>query len=218
MRAYFLLSCHAGSGRRVRFSSCSISLKYVNFRRECLGSFQLSAVARRDATNTIVCARSSALHCRWQAVISVRTGRTAHLSKAGPFRHRLMPHVRPFTTLLHPDQALTAEQAAGWVTDLIDCYSQSASAIPSSIFTGFADLDKGVGALYHDTLPEEALPGYAETLRSLLECAGALEQHLCGMCFFLPNQLSRAVVAIVRVPSFIPLMAPSPLITMNRFW
>ncbi|KAM5540905.1 hypothetical protein V8D89_005549 [Ganoderma adspersum] len=89
-----------------------------------------------------------------------------------------MPHDRPFTTLLHPDQALTAEQAAGWVTDLIDYYSQS------------------VSALYHDTLPEEALPGYTETLRSLLECAGALEQHLCGMCFFLPNQLSRAVVAI----------------------
>ncbi|KAI1789408.1 hypothetical protein LXA43DRAFT_584271 [Ganoderma leucocontextum] len=90
-----------------------------------------------------------------------------------------MPHDRPFTTLLHPDQALTAEQAADWVRDLIDYYSRS------------------VSALYHDTLPEEALPGYTETLRSLLECAGALEQHLCGMCFFLPDQLSRTVVAII---------------------
>ncbi|PIL35208.1 hypothetical protein GSI_02998 [Ganoderma sinense ZZ0214-1] len=90
-----------------------------------------------------------------------------------------MPHDRPFTTLFHPDQALTAEQAAERVRDLIYSYSQS------------------VSALFHDTLSEEDLLGYTETMRSLLERAGALEPHLCGMYFFLPDQLARSVVAII---------------------
>ncbi|TBU22880.1 hypothetical protein BD311DRAFT_791997 [Dichomitus squalens] len=122
--------------------------------------------------------RSAALHCRWTEVyVCDRAGQCT--SKAGPFLHSRMSLDSQFTTSPRVDHALAVEQAARWVTELYRHFAQ------------------GVTALEHFTLPADSLRGYDEGLRSLLECAGALEQHLCGMRLFLPDEVSRSVVAII---------------------
>ncbi|KAI0754629.1 hypothetical protein C8Q80DRAFT_378285 [Daedaleopsis nitida] len=89
-----------------------------------------------------------------------------------------MPPPLQSPTILHPNQVLTVKKAACWVQYLIDFYSYNVWVLPPF------------------TLEEGALDGYVERLGTVIGHAGALEQLLCRMSFFLPDEVVQTVVAI----------------------
>ncbi|KAI0770403.1 hypothetical protein C8Q74DRAFT_897603 [Fomes fomentarius] len=81
--------------------------------------------------------------------------------------------------LLHHNQVLTVKKAACWVQYLIDHHTRN------------------IERLVPFALEASAVQSYAEGLKTILQHAGELEQLLCRMCMFLPDDVVQTVVAIV---------------------
>ncbi|KAI0683060.1 hypothetical protein C8Q76DRAFT_763018 [Earliella scabrosa] len=90
-----------------------------------------------------------------------------------------MPPSLQLPGLLHHNQVLTVKKAACWVQFLIDYYTQD------------------VRKQEPFALEASAVQEYASALETLLWHAGVLEQLLCRMCLFLPDEVVQSVVAIV---------------------